>query len=194
MYERMKQSYLSKGYLDKRSERNLLNQPKISYPSEHAASGDLTALESHLQEEFSSGILASPERPSLQYLESLRDFAQEIIDEPRQRPAESGVELKMRTSYESPKSSKTLKRANCQKAPERVFLQRTTEVDFYQETLGGFASKWPVDIILVALRASMRCIRLLLLPFNAPVITHFCFLSEMRKAQSHLQFYLLLRD
>ena len=101
MLERMKQSYVAKRYLEERSHGNVLKQPGFSYPLGEAAAGELEALECQLEEEFSAGTFGSSRTLSYQFHEALENFTQKIEDEPEQRSLESGIERRIRTSYES---------------------------------------------------------------------------------------------
>ena len=98
MFERMKQLYISNKYLEERTRGNLGKQPNYSYPFGDAAPTDYESLESQLEDEFSAGTSGTP---SYQFLEALENFAQNSLDESRQNIAQSKVERKIRTSYES---------------------------------------------------------------------------------------------
>ena len=116
MFERMKQFYISKRYLEERSRGNVLKQPNCPHPLGEAALGDLEALENQLEEEFSSGTFGSSGTSSYQFVEALENFAQNITDEPVQRSTELGIERRIRTSYEILQSLR--RRINERKAKE----------------------------------------------------------------------------
>jgi ankyrin repeat protein len=116
MFERMKKFYISKRYLEERSRGNVLKQPSCPYPLGEAALGDLEALENQLEEEYSSGTFNSSGTSSYQFVEALENFAQNVTDEPEQRSTESGIERRIRTSYESLQSLR--RRINERKAKE----------------------------------------------------------------------------
>jgi ankyrin repeat protein len=100
MFERIKQSYVSRRYLEERSHENRSRQPNFSYPFDDPSPANLEALESQFEEEYSTGTSGSSGTPSQQFLEALESFAQNL-DESAQRPRTSGIAHGIRTSYES---------------------------------------------------------------------------------------------
>jgi hypothetical protein len=101
MFERMKQSYISKKFLEGRARGNAAKQLNVSYSLDDAAPTEFETLESQFDKEFSAGTFGLSGTSSYQFLEALENFAQNIPDEAGQEPVESNMERRIRTSYES---------------------------------------------------------------------------------------------
>lgn len=129
MYERIKQSYISKRYLEQRSQGNRLKPQNATFAFDENAPTNFVELGSQLDEELYAGTFGSRGASSYQFIEALENFTQNLSGESGQPSTEASVNC--RTSRESLQSLRRRLNERQAKRGERLRLYSDEELIKY---------------------------------------------------------------